>query len=116
MAHTPIPPNSAEKAAQHMEQMAEHATEAAQMLKALAHETRLLILCHLVEQELTVGQINALVEGSQSVISQHLAVLRRDGLVTTRREAQTVYYSLRDTKAVRIVEALHELFCADDSA
>lgn len=82
------------------------------MLKALSHETRLLILCHLVEGELTVTQINAQVGGSQSVISQHLAVLRRDGLVKTRRQAQTIYYSLRDDKATRIIEVLHELFCA----
>lgn len=92
--------------------MAGHAANAARLLKALSHETRLLILCHLIENELTVGQINERVEGSQSVISQHLAVLRRDDLVKTRREAQTIYYSLKGAKTGRLLEVLHELFCS----
>lgn len=91
--------------------MTKHAAEAARLLKALSHETRLLILCHLVGKELTVGQINNLLEGSQSVISQHLAVLRRDGLVKTRRQGQTIYYSLRDKKAASILNVLHESYC-----
>ena len=93
------------------EAMAEHAADAARLLKSLSHEKRLLILCMLVEGEMTVGEINARVEASQSVISQHLAVLRRDDLVQTRRDAQTIYYSLRGTRATRIIEVLHELFC-----
>lgn len=93
------------------EAMAAHAQEAARLLKALSNETRLLILCHLVGRELNVGEINARVAGSQSVISQHLAVLRRDGLVATRRESQTIYYSLPDNKAARVIGVLHELFC-----
>ncbi|HKJ95168.1 MAG TPA: metalloregulator ArsR/SmtB family transcription factor [Gammaproteobacteria bacterium] len=92
--------------------MAGNAADAARLLKALSHEKRLLILCHLLDRELTVGEINARVSGSQSAISQHLAVLRRDGLVATRREAQTIFYSLRDTGATRIIEVLHDLFCA----
>ena len=91
--------------------MTKHAAEAARLLKALSHETRLLILCHLVGKELTVGQINNLLEGSQSVISQHLAVLRRDGLVKTRRQGQTIYYSLCDNKAASILNVLHESYC-----
>ena len=93
------------------EAMAEHAADAARLLKSLSHEKRLLILCMLVEGEMTVGEINARVAGSQSVVSQHLAVLRRDDLVQTRRDAQTIYYSLRGTRATRIIEVLHDLFC-----
>lgn len=93
------------------EAMAEHAADAARLLKSLSHEKRLLILCMLVEGEMTVGEINARVAGSQSVVSQHLAVLRRDDLVQTRRDAQTIYYSLQGTGATRIIEVLHELFC-----
>jgi DNA-binding transcriptional ArsR family regulator len=93
------------------EAMAEHAADAARLLKSLSHEKRLLILCMLVEGEMTVGEINARVPGSQSVISQHLAVLRRDDLVQTRRDAQTIYYSLRGVRAARIIEVLHDLFC-----
>lgn len=91
--------------------MAKHARDAAGLLKALSHEKRLAILCHLIGGELTVTQINQRVAGSQSVISQHLSVLRRDGLVKTRREAQTIYYSLDDEKAARLIEVLHDLFC-----
>lgn len=98
------------------EDMAEHTAEAARLLKALSHETRLLILCHLVGKELTVGQINSLIEGSQSVISQHLAVLRRDGLVKTRRQGQTIYYSLNDPKAASILNVLHESYCCGASS
>ena len=94
-----------------LEQTADHAAEAAALLKALSHDKRLSILCHLAGRELTVRQINDRVPGSQSVISQHLAVLRRDGLVKTRREAQTIYYSLDDDRAARLIEVLHELFC-----
>ena len=91
--------------------MAEHAQEAARLLKALSNETRLLILCHLVGRELSVGEINTRVAGSQSVISQHLAVLRRDGLVATRRQSQTIYYSLPDNEAARLIKVLHDLYC-----
>ena len=115
MSSSPV--SDSERASSHyVERMAAHAAEAARMLKALSHETRLLILCHLVGSELTVSQINARVEGSQSVISQHLAVLRRDGLVKTRRQSQTIYYSLRDEKATRIIEVLHGLYCGGGQA
>ena len=93
------------------EQMEANAGDAAQLLKSLAHETRLQILCHLVSEELSVGQINACVGGSQSVISQHLAVLRKQDLVRTRREGQTIYYRLGDPRAARLLEVLYELFC-----
>ena len=95
------------------EAMAEHAADAARLLKSLSHEKRLLILCMLVEGEMTVGEINARVAGSQSVVSQHLAVLRRDDLVQTRRDAQTIFYSLRGDKAQTIINTLAGMFEAD---
>jgi DNA-binding transcriptional ArsR family regulator len=91
--------------------MAANAAGAARMLKAMAHETRLLILCCLAESELTVGELNARVPVSQSVLSQHLAVLRRDRLVQTRRSATTIHYRLQGGKPQRMISVLYELFC-----
>lgn len=95
-----------------LEQMAEHADEAIQLLKALSNRNRLMVLCILSEGELSVGELLESVPLSQSALSQHLAVLRRDGLVTTRRESQTVHYSLDDENAARVVSLLHEMYCA----
>jgi len=91
--------------------MREHAGDAAQMLKALANENRLMLLCTLSEGELSVGQLNEQVDLSQSALSQHLAVLRRDGLVATRRESQTIYYSLAEGPAGKIIKLLHDTYC-----
>ncbi len=88
-----------------------HADDAAILMKMLANSVRLLILCHLVDGELSVGAINRRVSISQSALSQHLALLRRDGLVRTRREAQSVYYSIKSEKVRRILTLLHELYC-----
>ena len=91
--------------------MQAHAGDAAQLLKALANEKRLQILCLLTAGERSVGDINALLDLSQSALSQHLAILRADGLVTTRREAQSIYYALAPGPAERIIEALHAIYC-----
>lgn len=93
------------------EAMRTHASEAARLLRALANDKRLMLLCLLVEGERSVGELNAKVNLSQSALSQHLAVLRSDGLVTTRREAQTIYYALADGPAQRIIETLHGIYC-----
>lgn len=86
---------------------------AAQMLRALANEQRLRILCLLVGHELTVGQINEQLPAlSQSALSQHLARLRDEGLVDTRREAQSVWYSLAQGPARTIITTLHGIYCA----
>jgi DNA-binding transcriptional ArsR family regulator len=95
------------------EEMREHADDAARLLKALSNSSRLMILCSLARGELTVGQINERVALSQSALSQHLAVLRHDGLVRTRRAAQTIYYSLTDSPAREVIETLHRIFCGD---
>lgn len=90
------------------------AEEAAAMLRAMANECRLLVLCHLsVSGELNVGQLADRVGLSQSALSQHLAKLREQGLVSTRKEAQTVYYRLCDPKAEELLALLHDLFCPE---
>lgn len=96
-----------------MERMRENASQAAQLLKALANENRLLILCYLDGKELSVSELNQMLDLSQSALSQHLAVLRRDGLVKTRRESQTIYYSLAGDTASRVIRTLHEMYCPE---
>lgn len=96
------------------ETMRAHAADAARLLKILGNEKRLMLLCLLVEAERSVGELNARVDLSQSALSQHLAVLRADGLVTTRRDAQTIHYSLAAGPAQRIIATLHGIYCADD--
>lgn len=92
--------------------MRTHAGDAAQLLKALANENRLQVLCLLAEGERSVGDINALLDLSQSALSQHLAVLREEGLVQTRREAQTIYYALAPGPALSVMQTLHGIYCA----
>ncbi len=94
-------------------QMAAHAEAAAALLRALASSQRLLILCALAGGERSVGELNAGVDLSQSALSQHLAVLRAEGLVTTRREAQTIHYSLAEGPALTVVRVLHSIYCGD---
>lgn len=91
--------------------MAEHAEEAAALLKALAHPARLLVLCRLVEGEASVSELQPLVGLSMSALSQHLAVLREMELVSTRRESQTIYYSLNESPATGVLAALHTAYC-----
>ncbi|NHA14940.1 winged helix-turn-helix transcriptional regulator [Thioalkalivibrio sp. XN279] len=90
-----------------------HADDAARLLKALSNSSRLMVLCSLAKGELSVGEINARVPLSQSALSQHLGVLRRDGLVHTRRSAQVIYYRLAEGPAGRLIEALHDIFCGN---
>ena len=94
-----------------IQDMQVQAGQAVNLLKALANQSRLMILCHLLQNELSVGELNALLPLSQSALSQHLAVLRRDGLVSTRKEAQTVYYSLDSHEVRTLIATLHSLYC-----
>jgi len=96
------------------EDLREHARKAAQLLKALSNESRLMILCQLADGEMSVGEINSRIDLSQSALSQHLAVLRQQSLVSTRRVAQTIYYRVADASALRILEALHGIYCVDE--
>lgn len=91
--------------------MQAHAGSAARLLKVLANEARLMILCLLVERERSVSELNALVPLSQSALSQHLAVLREDGLVATRREAQNIIYGIATSPAREVIATLHDIYC-----
>jgi ArsR family transcriptional regulator len=92
----------------------ESAARAANLLRLLANEKRLMILCQLAEGELSVGQIQPRVGLSQSALSQHLALLRAEGVVATRRSGQTIHYRLADPAAARVIETLAALFCPPD--
>lgn len=89
-----------------------YAGGAAGLLKTLANPHRLLILCTLGNGELSVGALNERIALSQSALSQHLAVLRAEALVDTRRAAQTVFYSVRPGPALDVIRVLHSHFCA----
>lgn len=105
--------NEDEGLANAMDQQAEAAAE---LLKAMANPQRLRVLCLLAEGERSVGEINAAVALSQSALSQHLAVLREQGLVQTRREAQSIHYSLVDGPVARLIHALHDIYCPTPAA
>lgn len=96
--------------------MQSRAEEASQLLKTLGNAQRLRVLCLLLDGEMSVGQINEqLPELSQSALSQHLARLRNEGLVSTRREAQTVWYTLPAGPAHAIIATLYDIYCATDA-
>jgi len=96
-----------------LEMMQTQAGRASQLLSAMSNEKRLMILCQLVEGEHSVGELAERLRVRQSTISQHLALLKRDGFVESRRDAQSQYYSLAGTEARTILEALYGLYCAD---
>jgi DNA-binding transcriptional ArsR family regulator len=92
--------------------MRKHAGEAARLMKAIGNENRLMVLCALGEGELSVGELLKRVDLSQSALSQHLAVLRREALVSTRRESQSIYYSLASSNARLFIDFLYKTYCA----
>lgn len=94
--------------------MAEHVAEAASFLKALAHEGRLMILCHLGLGEKSVGELEVLLGSRQAAVSQMLARLREEGLVQTRRSGKTIYYSLKGSRTRETISLLQTLFCDQD--
>ena len=94
-----------------IEELSVAAEDASALLKSLSNPVRLRILCLITGREVYVGELCDALEISQSLASQHLTLLRKDGLVTTRREGQTIWYSLADARVVRIMEALQEIFC-----
>ena len=94
-----------------IDQMRDRAGEVAGFLKALANESRLLVLCVLLEGEQNVGQLNSRIDLSPSALSQHLAWLREAGFVKTRREAQTIYYQLADERVTTLMALLKQWFC-----
>jgi DNA-binding transcriptional ArsR family regulator len=95
-----------------LEEISKNAIIVTDVLKSMAHPTRLMICCLLIDNELSVGQINdTFVDVSQSVVSQHLTKLKNMDLVKTRRESQTIYYSLKGTRSVEIIKLLQKLYC-----
>lgn len=98
------------------EELQKNAHQASELLKAMSNEKRLMILCYLASGEKAVGEMEKLVGLSQSALSQHLARLRRDGLVKTRRSSQTIYYSLAGGEAQAIMETLHGIYCCAPAA
>ncbi len=91
--------------------MSRRAEEAAVLMRALSHEARLRVLCELSSGEKSAGELVQSSGLSQSALSQHLARLREDGFVSTRREAQTIFYSVADEKVLRVVRLLFQLYC-----
>lgn len=88
------------------------AEEAAALLSSMANAKRLLVLCHLVERECSVGDLAVVAGLNQSALSQHLGKMRLQGLVTTRREGQTIYYRLASPEVRKVLETLYGIYCA----
>jgi DNA-binding transcriptional ArsR family regulator len=97
-----------------MERMEEAAQHASAVMKTLGHADRLMILCNLAESERAVGDLAEELNISQSSLSQHLARMRAEGLVATRRESQTVYYRLDEGEIREVIEALYRIFCPNE--
>lgn len=94
-----------------MERMMDNAMQASNFLKAISHEGRLMILCHLASGEKSVTELEDLLSARQSAVSQQLSRLRLEGLVTPRRDGKTIYYSLTDDRPRQIIEVVYDLFC-----
>ena len=99
-----------------VERLEPHVKRASVVLKAMSNERRLMVLLHLAEGEKSVGELEALVGLSQSALSQHLARLRRDMIVQTRRSAQTIFYSLKGGEAETIMNAVAAMYAPEESA
>lgn len=112
MKHRPTPQPAKPSTEIDPELMRSHAGDASRLLRTLGNEKRLMLLCLLVDGERSVGDLNARLDLSQPALSQHLAVLREHGLVTTRRDGQTIYYALANGPAHRILDTLHGIYCA----
>ena len=97
--------------AEDMDKMAASAVQAANFLKAISHEGRLMILCHLASGERSVTELEQLLSARQATVSQQLSRLRLEGLVTTRRDGKAIYYSLADDRPKLVMELIYDLFC-----
>ncbi len=98
-----------------IEVLKQHASSACGLLKSMANKSRLMILCHLAEGEKSVTELQEHVGLRQSALSQHLAILRKEDIVKTRRSSQSIYYSLSSDEAKAIMATLYELYCVDNS-
>ncbi|WP_440870642.1 ArsR/SmtB family transcription factor [Vannielia litorea] len=99
--------------AEDMDRMVANATAAANFLKAISHEGRLMILCHLATGEKTVTELEELLSARQAAVSQQLSRLRLEGLVTPRRDGKAIYYSLADDRPKKMMEVVYEMFCKE---
>ena len=109
-----LPQFSSDMAEEELDKMVDSATTASNFLKAISHEGRLMILCHLVTGEKTVTELEDLLSARQAAVSQQLSRLRLEGLVIPRRDGKAIYYRLADERPRRILEVVYDLFCADD--
>ena len=98
------------------EKMMDNAVEAASFLKAVSHEGRLMILCLLADGETSVTELEKLLSSRQAAVSQQLSRLRLEGLINPRRDGKTIFYSLSDNKARKLIETMYELFCVDEES
>ncbi|MBV0912767.1 metalloregulator ArsR/SmtB family transcription factor [Rhodobacteraceae bacterium ASV31] len=98
-----------------MDRMMTNAQRASNFLKAISHEGRLMILCHLASGEKSVTELEDLLSARQAAVSQQLARLRLEGLVTPRRDGKAIYYSLTDDRPARIIDVVYDLFCRPDA-
>lgn len=113
-ATTRLPVFDANTCAEDMERMMANAQRASNFLKAISHEGRLMILCHLASGEKSVTELEELLSARQAAVSQQLTRLRLEGLVTPRREGKAIYYSLTDDRSTQIMEVVYDLFCRED--
>lgn len=97
-----------------MDLMVQNAQRASNFLKAISHEGRLMILCHLASGEKSVTELEKLLSARQAAVSQQLSRLRLEGLVTPRRDGKAIYYSLTDDRPKQIMEVVYDLFCRQD--
>ncbi|MDW4498757.1 metalloregulator ArsR/SmtB family transcription factor [Sulfitobacter sp. D35] len=109
-----LPVFDSKMCAEDLDRMAENAMRASNFLKAISHEGRLMILCHLASGEKSVTELEELLSARQAAVSQQLSRLRFEGLVTPRREGKTIYYSLADDRPRKIMEVVYEMFCKED--
>ena len=106
-----LPQFSTDMSDDELDKMVENATEASNFLKAISHEGRMMILCHLVTGEKSVTELEELLSARQAAVSQQLSRLRLEGLVVPRRDGKAIYYRLADDKPRRLLEVVYDLFC-----
>lgn len=109
-----LPQLSPDLSEEELDRIVDKATTASNFLKAISHEGRLMILCHLVTGEKSVTELEDLLAARQAAVSQQLSRLRLEGLVIPRRDGKTIYYRLADDRPRKMLECVYELFCKDD--
>lgn len=114
LANSKLPVFTEDMCAEDMDRMMENAQTASNFLKAISHEGRLMILCHLTTGEKSVTELEDLLSARQAAVSQQLTRLRLEGLVTPRREGKAIFYRLTDDRPKQIMEVVYDLFCRED--